>query len=330
MTLQLEINQHGLDEEYLLCLNACFPNWGDKRVFEWAFCRGLPPDPLPDRFVLREDGKLLAGSAVSYRSVSLPNSHTIRVGIMTGSWTLPAARGRGCFSRMIEESVRITKDREGSILLAFVTEDNPSRRQLQKAAAAVFPTSYLIANAEPRTSSHETLADGLIPSVTEEELQRSFRHWTTGRIGKSTFAYSSFKTWSGQFVARPWETQILQDTTGSFAVLEKHATTDRINAFWGSSRERELAFLSNLRDRARAEGHNLFAFSMDAEFAACCKGVGFTERPGFLTAMVTDWQRLGHALKLAPPSESFENQLLADASSPWFLGWWNLQSGDRM
>jgi hypothetical protein len=328
--VQREINPDGIDEEYLRCLNACFPNWGGKAVFDWVFYRELPPDPLPDRFVLTEDGKLLAGSAITYRSMRLPNGSTIRIGIMTGSWTLPAARGRGCFSRVIEESIRITKDREGSILLAFVTEENPSCRQLQKAGAALFPTSYLIADDEPGSYRDETSEERLIPNAPDDELRTSFQHWTTGRNGKCTFAYSSFDAWNRQFVLRPWETHVLQDTTGSFAVLEKHATTDRINASWGSSRERERRFLSNLRARALTEGRKVFVFSTDFDFSASCKEAGFLERPGFLTAIVTDLQRLGHALEVATLSESFENQLLADASSRWFLGGWNLQSGDRM
>jgi hypothetical protein len=78
------------------------------------------------------------------------------------------------------------------------------------------------------------------------------------------------------------------------------------------------------------EGRKVFTFSMDFDFSVSCREAGFLERPGFLTAIVTDLQRLAHALEIAPLSESFENQLLADASSRWFLGGWNLQSGDRM
>lgn len=327
MALQVEINPEGMDEEYLHCLNTCFPHWGGQAVFDWVFRRALPPDPLPDRFVLREDGQLLAGSTVTYRTVSLPNDSTIRVGIMTGSWTLAAARGRGCFSRVIEESVRITQEREGTILLAFVTHDNPSCRQLQKAGAALFPTSYLIA--DPQAVSEEASAESLLAEV-EGDLKVDMQHWAGERRSRCSFKYSSFDAWNGQFVNRPWETTVVRDKTGSFAVIEKHADTDRINALYAISKERERAFLNDLRRQASSEGRKLFAFSMDAKFIAHCKKMGLAEKPGFLTAMITDPQKFGKALEIDAPRASFDNQSLASASSPWFLGSWSLQSGDRM
>jgi hypothetical protein len=327
VALQVEINPEGMDEEYLRCLNICFPHWGAQEVFDWVFRRALPPDPLPDRFVLREEGQLLAGSTVTYRTVSLPNGNTIRVGIMTGSWTLAAARGRGCFSRVIEESVRITREREGAILLAFVTHDNPSSRQLQRAGAALFPTSYLIS--EPQTVSEENSAQRLLTEIDEGDLKVDMQRWAAERRGQCSFKYS-FEAWSGQFVNRPWETIVVRDETGSFAVIEKHADTDRINALYAISEERERGFLIDLRRQASSEGRKLFAFSMDAKFIAHWKEMGLTEKPGFLTAMATDPQKLGKALETDAPRDSFDNQSLASASSPWFLDCWSLQSGDRM
>lgn len=330
MSLQVEMNPEEIDGEYLECLNTCFPRWGDKPVSDWVFHRQLNPDPLPDRFVLRDDEALLAGSAVSYRSVLLPNGSVVRAGIMTGSWTLPAARGRGCFSRVIEESVSVTRKRDGAILLAFVTEENPSCRQLQKAGAALFPTSYLITDTIPRMDDVEDASRELTPEGAGDTFRDSLPSWAAQRKKRCTFSYSSFEAWSRQFVERPWETQVMRDGTGSFAVLEKHATTDRINAVWDSSEERTGMLLNGLLAGAASEGRKLFAFSTDAGFSARCMKMGFAERPGFLTAMVTDCQRLARALELPPPTGEFSSRLLAEPSSPWFLGGWDLQSGDRM
>lgn len=326
MALDVEVNPEGLDDEYLRCLNTCFPHWGDESVFKWVFCRALLPDPLPDRFVLREDGNLLAGSAVSYRTVSLPNGNAIRVGIMTGSWTLEAARGRGCFSRVIQESIRITREREGALLLAFVTHDNPSCRQLQRAGAAMFPTSYLVANpdAANETTDH-------IEETGDTDLERAVEQWAHAKKNQSSFRYSSFETWKSQFVERPWVTEVVRNGPGAFAVIEKHAETDRINALWAPSKEREIALLNDLRTRASLEGRKLFAFSTDEELAAAWRDSGLIEKPGFLTAIVTDSQRLGDALGVAGNgSVPSDNQFLADRSGQWSLGRWSLQSGDRM
>ncbi len=326
MALEVDVNPQGLDDKYLRCLNTSFPHWGEEYVFKWAFCRALPPDPLPDRFLLREEGNLLAGSAVSYRTLSLPNGSAIRVGIMTGSWTLEAARGRGCFSRVIQESIRITREREGALLLAFVTHDNPSCRQLQRAGAAMFPTSYLIANPEDTSEIADSVAE-----IGDADLKRAVDHWAGAKKDQSSFRYSSFETWKSQFVDRPWETKVVGDASGAFAVIERHAETDRINALGAPSKAREIAFLHDLRTRASLEGRKLFAFSTDGELAAGWRNRGLIEKPGFLTAIVTDSRRLGDALGVVGSSgDSLENQLLADCSGQWSLGRWNLQSGDRM
>lgn len=132
----------------LPCLNTCFPGWGDARSFEWAYQRQMQHQPPPDYLVLKEAGVVMAGSGISYRQVLLPNKEALTAGIMTGSWTMPGARGLGCFSRVIEESIRRTQTRGGVLLLAFVTEENASCRQLLRAGAARFPTSYLVSEAE--------------------------------------------------------------------------------------------------------------------------------------------------------------------------------------
>jgi len=325
VSLQLEINPEGIDDEYLRCLNTCFPNWGDEQVSDWVFHRALPPDPPPDRFVLRENGEPLAGSAVSYRSVGLPNGNTIRAGIMTGSWTLPAARGRGCFTQMIETSISITREREGALLLAFVTEDNPSRRQLEKAGAALIPTSYLIA--ENTLGSPAPPENPLFPA---KDISRLFQSWQQRRAGRCHFTYTSLQDWKGQFADRPWQTEVVQNSSGSFAILEKHTATTRINALSGILFEEELSLLHMLRAQAQAEGRKLFLLSTDAVLSAACKLEGFTEKQGFLTAMVTDWPQLGRASGVSAVPGSPANSLLADPSSPWYLGQWELQSGDRM
>src|SRR4051812_19943519 len=123
--LTIDRNPDGIGSEYLRSLNACFPHWGDETVYNWCFERpvaGLKADQM----IIRLNGSVIAGSAVSYRTIRFPHGPTALAGIMTGSWTLPEARGQGCFTRMIEESVSLAASRGCAGLLAFVTEDNPS------------------------------------------------------------------------------------------------------------------------------------------------------------------------------------------------------------
>jgi hypothetical protein len=327
--MQLEINPPGIDADYLNCLNACFPSWGDTQMSQWAFRRALGPDPLPDLLVLRQDGELLAGSAVNYRRVVLPNGGSVCAGIMTGSWTLPAARGRGCFLRMIEESAAITYQRSGALLLAFVTEDNPSYRQLQKAGSAIFPTWYLIAGTDGSTQNEKLPAGRGLVTLSEAEFADAVPCWAEEREGKCRFSYSSFVDWKSQFVDRPARIEAVRCEAGSFAIVERHSTTDRIHAWWAPSQTSVLELFRELRANAQMTGRKLFSFSTDPVFTAQCEAMGFRRKQGYLTAIVTDWEQLGQALQIiASPVPT--NHALLDPASHWFIGQWDLQAGDRM
>jgi hypothetical protein len=326
--MQLELNPPGIIDDYLRCLNVCFSHWGDAPMAQWALQRALPPDPPPDLMVFRQDGELLAGSAVSYRSVALPNGKLIRTGIMTGSWTLPAARGRGCFSSIIDESATITRTRGGSLLLAFVTEENPSCRQLLKAGATPFPTAYLFADPENPGNKEVSVIEEF--SIADERTLRDmFSHWDEVHKRKCRFEYSTFENWKSQVMDRPGDITAIRHLSGSFAIVEKIATTNRIHAWWGPSKTSVTALLRALCADAQQNGRKLFSFSTDPEFVALCTSLSFTKKVGYLTAIVTDWRSLGQALQTTEPATS-TNHVLLDPSSPWFMGDWALQAGDRM
>lgn len=326
--MQLEINPPGTEAEYLHCLNTCFPGWGGQEMAQWVFRRAIGPDPFPDVLVLRENGRLLAGSAVSYRSVALPNGNLVRAGIMTGSWTLPDARGRGCFSRIIEESVAITRKREGALLLAFVTEENPSCRQLLKAGAASFPTWYLF-GPEESEKTMDSVKKPDLRTANETELASVVSLWARQREDKCRLHYLTIEDWKSQFLNRPGQIETVCDESGSFAVIERQSTTDRIHAWWASPQASALLFLQKLAVYARMNNRKLFTFSTDARLAAQCLDAGFQGKPGRLTAMVTDWERLGQALQ-ASALPVGGNHALLNPEGPWFVSKWALQSGDRM
>ncbi|MEK7166020.1 MAG: hypothetical protein AAB874_04410, partial [Patescibacteria group bacterium] len=74
--IKTEINPMGIRDEYLKCVNLCFGNWGDNKTYSWVFEQEIGA-PKADLMVLRKDGKLLAGSAVSYRKVAFPNGKVV-------------------------------------------------------------------------------------------------------------------------------------------------------------------------------------------------------------------------------------------------------------
>src|ERR1700693_3502659 len=123
---EVEINPSGSADEYLRCLNKCFSGWGDRRTYDWYFER-RSPGYFSDRIALYDSGRMVAGVGVTYRIVACPNGSTVRAGILTGAWTLPEARGRGCFGHLIQEGIQLCGQHSCATLLSFVTADNTSR-----------------------------------------------------------------------------------------------------------------------------------------------------------------------------------------------------------
>jgi hypothetical protein len=315
-----------VSEPTLGYLNACFPGWGDQRTFGWAFSRQMHGQPPTDYMLLSEDGGTLAGSGVSYREVLLPNNAAITVGIMTGSWTLPAARGRGFFSRIIEESIKITAARKGALLIAYVTTDNPSCRALLKSGAASFPTSYFIL--EPNAGEAKTSAEPLaeVGDISDQLIKQ----WRQQYVGFARFGYQTLDDWRSQFLRRPSRPRVLARNADEFVMIDEHGDTDRIVAYLGARGKSPSELLGAVLSRADSRGRKVFAFSSDPELSEFCLASGFTERPGFLTANVADWQLLASALGVKDQQQGNSNAVVADPQSPWFIGAWRMQSGDRM
>ena len=69
--MEIERNPPAVEGLYLRSLNLCFPGWGDTRAYDWAFKRHAG-GPKADQLLLRDGGELLAGSAVSYRTLVTP------------------------------------------------------------------------------------------------------------------------------------------------------------------------------------------------------------------------------------------------------------------
>ena len=127
------VNPENFENEYLNYLNTCFPNWGNKTAFDWIFNRKCGLKNADFLILKNDDNQVIAGSAVTYRQLKLSDKSIVDIGIMTGSWTLPEARGKGCFSQIIEESKIICSKNNAPFLTAFVTDVNASYRRLTDA-----------------------------------------------------------------------------------------------------------------------------------------------------------------------------------------------------
>lgn len=251
-------------DEHLAGLNRSFDNWGARDRLDWV----LRPfgGQSHDVFAAVEPGGLVAGSIVSYRYVSSADQAEL-VGIMTGSWTDPSARGRGMFTSMIEHSSMLARERGAVALLAFVTSDNASRRRLEAAGSVMVPTWYLSVPAalgEPWTE-----VDDVDAALDIVEAARASR-------GEGVrFVYPSLADLRGQLVERSPDVRILTSAAGAVAVVERAGSTVRV-----------LASTDRGVDPHVVGASELFRFSTDPDAAAHARttnGARVTE--GFLTIL---------------------------------------------
>jgi hypothetical protein len=327
--LTCELNSPGTDEEYLRAVNVCFPGWGDHRQLAWVLNRSVG-GPVPDRMLLRLSGTLVAGSAVSYRWLQRAGTRVL-IGIMTGSWTLPEARGQGCFTRIIQESVKVAANQGAALLLAFVTEDNPSYRRLQDAGAALFSTTYFQSQGVTAGASALAVEEVVLDGALEARLHARHIAPGEGEVGVRRWSVVyDLDSWRGQLVERARRSTTVRIGDHAFALLDRvpESTTTRLLSLYPGGLDLN-DLLRTLADGLSAKGQTLVGFAADPELAEAARGTGLACKPGYLTALVADPAALGMALGLTEPWAGRDLDL-ADPDSPWFIGGFGFQAGDRM
>lgn len=294
---------------YLAGLNACFTNWGGVAMYRWCFERAFD-GLLPDLLTLKERGELVAGSAVSYRRARVGNGTPMCVGIMTGSWTLPAARRRGYFTQLIEESRRVAAQRGAALLLAFVTASNPSYRRLVEAGAAKWDSYYLASppGAPPFESNVRVEPISDCRRATEKILAR-----LTGQTDGARLCYS-WDEWRSQFLERPEEIECLSIDGDNLAIVEKNGQADRVQFLSCADDARFATSLHGLYARAAARGRTVMLFTTRSRWHIISTQLGLECQPGYLLALTAD----ENARRASLPGDG------------WHQVEWDLQSGDRM
>lgn len=318
-------NPDGTEQVYLEYLNQCFDDWGGTDMYGWCFDRvigGLKADIM----MLKKDGAVLGGSAVTYRRARI-RGFMVTVAIMTGSWTLPEARRQGCFSRMIDESIILAKKKGAALLLAFVTDRNASLKRLVGRGASLFPSHYLVSGeATPgiryglEVSRAENI-DGFVADI--------YRGMTGSPSVRSHFNYT-FEEWRSQFVDRPEEMEFVLIEGTCQAIIEKKGVFDRVLALLpGRGRSFEDCLRALLK-RTMENERRLFFFTTSSSWKDCAVKLGFEHIPGFLTTIIADEKTLMSVYDGIPEKEHPEAGDLYDPGSRWYLGPWDLVTGDRM
>jgi Acetyltransferase (GNAT) domain len=305
--INTEFNPPEIKESYINCLNTCFRDWGNAETFDWCFCRCVA-DRMPDLIVLRDGGNLVAGSGVTYRRLQL-KSGTLDIACMTGSWTLPEARNRGCFDQIIEASRAIARDRGCPLLLAYVTATNSSCRSLISAGSYLLPSTYITSSALPYINRKA----GTVEDVPYHDALQN-RGIPENHVH---YRYES-NEWAGQFIHRPRRTRTLRVNGNATAVVETSGEYDRVLQLSAADSASYVAAMLTLRAASAEYGRTLFAFTVAPPLIDLMEAAGFNVTHGYIAALRTE----------APVTSRSEGRKVLSKDWP-FDQWW-IANGDRM
>ncbi|SCX94548.1 hypothetical protein SAMN05192588_0376 [Nonlabens sp. Hel1_33_55] len=284
--LQNEIvkNPEGVKEEYLKYLNVAFTNWGEEHLYSWVFDRQVG-DLTTDQLIIKREGNVIAGSAVTYRKIALGGADIINVGIMTGSWTLPAARKTGCFTTIIEESKIMCRENKVPFLTAFVTDENPSSRRLAAAGALMIKSWNLFAPKEISESKNQiNFIDDFEDKKSQEVIYQKFME-----PDGSTVAYSYNEAeFIGQFIKRP-NVPIILEVNGVFVIMEEGFNAMKILVTTARGIPQLVEVLNDVNQWCiQHHDKNLFFFTMDEKIENEFSKLGYTSKLGYYTVIDCD------------------------------------------
>jgi GNAT superfamily N-acetyltransferase len=270
--LELALNPRDREEEFLRGLNSSFSNWGGADRFAWAFRRSAGAG-APDLLTLAAEGRLVSGTGISYRVVEGPGAQPFTIGILTGSWTLPAFRRRGAFSRLIEAARQRCGERGARCLLAFTTHWNPSFTALRAAGSVIQETWYL------------GFATGVTDTRHPEVKARGFRDPAKLAAAASLdkddalhFAYPRVDHFAGQFLHRPVPTAVVE-VAGALAILERGAAGETLLIAMADGGPRDSWWehaVARLAESSAGRGLPFFAYTTERSAAETCGRAGFT------------------------------------------------------
>lgn len=301
--MEVYVNYDLSKEKYVYYLNESFSNWGDLSLYNWCFERQVGA-PKSDIIVVKSNNCILAGSGVSYRMLEIPTLGARMVGIMTGSWTLEQSRGKGCFTKIIEESLKLCRDRGASYLIAFVTQDNGSARRLEASGADLVKTKYFFSNTfQPSKIKYNDL---IFLKYTESELRKLFDKFLTQVSDGVKFKYD-FSTWVDQFIFRPAKTKTLIVNDGYVIFEIKKDVVSVLSMFCC-----ELSELTDLFERVEAYafylGKRVILFSSSSQIDTVCAKRKYDSKDGYISILsTTDMRNHNNCLK-----------------------YWSVNSGDKM
>jgi hypothetical protein len=314
---------------YLQRLAECFPAWEGSRATSWYLRRPLG-GPASQFLAVRQGRRMLAGVAVLYRHMLLANDAPVLVAMMSAGWTLPEVRRRGLLSRLAGEVPILAGSRGAALVVAFTTRENPSRGALEGMGYASWPTRYLLGERTPGAAGGGVRWRATQAAASRiEALRGLYARQGEGGLRPS---YPESRWFADQFLDRPGSCSLLRLESSvweapAWAVVEAAPDTDRLQLLLAPPRARRACVAAMLR-RAVARRRRFFAFHSGQGMDAAWRTLGLTVLPGRVMVAPADAARLAAAVGVtgAPPSAT----ALVSRGSPWYLGPWKLECGDRL
>lgn len=306
--LSILVNPEDLDGEVgPAFLTRCFASPWTEAMYRWYLQRSFAGEP-PDRLIVMEDGCAVTACGVVYRQLRTQDGEVHRVAVALAAATLPSARGRGCYTRVMQAVVARSAARGCAALVAFATTGNTSGRGLIRLGATAIPSAYLVSRDRPpaRQTGVLRLADAKVAD--DWPLRAAAR--LRPPAAPAGFHYPDVRAWRTQMVDRPNGIQALRIGATCRAVVEQVADTDRLQWLDGDARER-VAAIRALMARARRHGRKFFMYSTCPHEIAAAHRLGLAAHPGYL--MVLPLQA-----RYAATVRGWAGML------------WRVQSGDRM
>jgi hypothetical protein len=275
---------------YLSCLNQAFGDWGGEALFDWGFSNtpGLPET----RFIqIYDQNEPVAGSAVTFHVLEC-NSQRNVAGIMSGSWTLPAWRRKGCLTAFIHESFRVVQEVGANVLFGVMMETNPSYRRWEKVADFLVPSHYCFYEPQDEEAAQQG-AEELQLQHENEKIVAFIRGLDSSGIsdGKVRFSFGEQHRIS-RYAGYPGNeaVYIAQDSLGQRAVINENASTLKVTRYDISSGDAQTLF-HGLKQLARARKKKAYVYTTEHDVMNVLRDSGFVCKKGYFTALVNPAQK---------------------------------------
>ena len=288
-------------------LTQCFGTRWTEAMYRWYLQRSFGGEP-PDRLILMDGARAVAGCGVVYRQLRTQDGAVYRVSVVVAACTLPSARGRGFYARVLQAAADRSAVRGCAALLGFVTADNATGRGLRRLGAAAIPSAYVVSLDRP------AFTEAGILRVRDAKVADDWPARAAARLrteaAPAGFHYPDASAWRSQMADRPYGVQTVRIGATGRAVIERVGDTDRLQWLDGDGRER-VAAIRAIVARARCHGRKFFMYSTCPHEAAAARRLGLAAHPGYMMALPL---QAGHACGVRD----------------WPGMSWVVQSGDRM